>query len=113
MNTQVNTQPQTPKESGDRQTDRQASSQTDLWVSKYIKWKLSFDLAICHVSRDRERGEREKERGRRVETGERGSVQRGRVKGAKQKEDIVKKKGAGQRGRACGGSAAAADKKPV
>lgn len=88
MNTQVNTLPQTPKES----KSRQPSSQTDLWVSKYIKWKLSFDLAICQVSRDREN----KERGRKREEdlckmGERGSARRGRVKGAKQKEDTVKR----------------------
>lgn len=25
----------------------------DLWVSKYIKWKLSCDLVICQVSRDK------------------------------------------------------------
>lgn len=68
MNTQVNTLPQTPKES----EDRQSSSQTDLWVSKYIKWKLSFDLVICQVSRDGENEERRRKRGRRVENGRKG-----------------------------------------
>lgn len=55
MNTQVNTLPQTPKE-------RQLSSQADLWVGKYRKWKLSFDLVICQVSRDRENVERGRKR---------------------------------------------------
>lgn len=61
-------------------------------MSKYIKWKLSFDLVICQVSRDRENEERGRKREEDVwKMEERGSVQRGRVKKAKQKEDTVKR----------------------
>lgn len=42
---------------------RQLSSQMDLWVSKYIKWKLFCDLVLCRVSIDK--GDEEEEEGQR------------------------------------------------
>lgn len=66
MNTQVNTLccRHLKESDGDRLAKL---SQTDLWVSKYIKWKLFCDLVLCQVSRDKEDEEGERRSGKEVE----------------------------------------------